>query len=262
MLLKNKNILITGMLSNRSIAFGVAKVCHSLGANLVFTYQSERFKDRGIKLAQELGVDNPKLIECDVSSDDSISNLFKEIAIYWNKLDGLLHSIAYVPRAGLEGDFIENVDRETFSVANDISSYSLLALARGARELMKKSEGASIVALTYLGSDIVVPNYNMSGVSKAALNTVAKYAAASLGADNIRINMISAGPIKTLAASGIDGFSKILAHVEKTAPLKRNITLEEIGNAAAFLFSNMSSGMTGDIIFVDAGYNVINPIAL
>ena len=260
MLLKNKKILITGMLSNRSIAYGVAQVCHELGAELIFTYQSDRFKDRGLKLAHEIGVVNPILIECDVASDESINNLFQEVSKHWDYLDGLLHSIAYVPRAGLEGDFVDNVDRETFTIANDISSYSLLALARGARALLKKSAQPSIVGLTYLGSDVVIPNYNMSGVSKAALNAIAKYAAASLGKDNIRVNLISAGPVKTLAATGIDGFGKILAHVEKTAPLKRNITLTEIGNAAAFLLSSMSSGITGDIIFVDAGYHVVNPI--
>lgn len=257
-MLQGKNILITGMLSNRSIAYGIAKICYQFGANLAFTYQADRFKNRCQQLAQSIGIKNPEIIECDVACDHSINQMTQQLIQLWSKLDGFLHSIAFVPKEGLQGDFVDKVGRNTFKIANDISSYSLLALAKALRPLMQKSGSASIVGLTYLGSDFVVSNYNMSGVAKAALNTTAKYAAASLGKDGIRVNLISAGPIKTLAASGISDFSQILSHVQNTAPLQRNITLEEIGNVAAFLLSSLSSGITGDIIFVDNGYHLIN----
>jgi enoyl-[acyl-carrier protein] reductase I len=254
-LLNGKKILITGLLSNRSIAYGVAKTCHREGAILAFTYQDEKFKDRVLDLAKDFN--SNLIIPCDVTKDNEIENLFNHLSEKWDGLDGLLHSIAYSPKEGLIGDFVENVTRETYKIATDISSYSFNALAKGARDLLKKSQG-SLLTLTYLGGDKVVPNYNMAGVAKAALESTMRYMAYSLGADGIRVNAISAGPIKTLAASGISGFSKILAHVEQTAPLKKNITTTDVGNAACFLFSELASAITGEILFVDSGYNIMS----
>ena len=239
--LTGKKILITGLLSNRSIAYGIAKVCKNLGAELAFTYQSERFADRVKGLASEF--DGSIVLPCDVAKDQEISDLFVELNKHWDGLDGVLHSIAYSPSSGLSGDFVENVDRETFSVANDITAYSFTALAKCARAMLKKNHG-SLLTLSYLGSEKVVPNYNMAGVAKAALEATMRYMAYNLGADGIRVNAISAGPIKTLAASGISGFSKILEHVEHNSPLKRNVTSVEVGNAAAFLLSDLASAIT------------------
>lgn len=252
--LTGKKILITGLISDRSIAYGVAKACHSQGALLAFTCQEDTYEARVRKLAKDFNSDI--VIKCNVAIDADIENLFANIKSTWGSLDGILHSIAFTPRIGISGDFVENVDRETYSLSNDISAYSLTALAKHSRELLAGSSG-SIVALTYLGSDKVVPNYNMAGVAKAALEATVRYAAYSLGQDNIRVNAISAGPIKTLAASGIAGFSKILDHVAKNAPLKRNITALEVGNVAAFLFSELASAITGEITYVDAGYNIM-----
>lgn len=253
-LLTGKNILITGLLSDRSIAYGVAKACHREGAQLAFTYQSDRFEERVKKLAEAF---NGKIfLPCDVSNDHEIEQLFVELGKKWDKLDGVLHSIAFSPKEGLMGDFVENVNREVFRIANDITAYSFSAIAKSARNLLSKANG-SLLTLTYLGSEKVVPNYNMAGVAKAALEATTRYIAANLGKDGIRVNAISAGPIKTLAASGISGFGKILDHVAKNAPLKRNITAEEVGNAAAFMFSELSSGITGEILYVDAGYNIM-----
>ena len=254
-LLNGKKILITGLLSNRSIAYGVAKACHREGAILAFTYQEERFKERVLDLSKDFN--STLIIPCDVTKNNDIENLFNVLDKEWGSLDGLLHSIAYSPKEGLVGDFVENVNRDTYQIATDISSYSFTALAKGARDLLKKSQG-SLITLTYLGGDKVVPNYNMAGVAKAALESTMRYMAYSLGSDGIRVNAISAGPIKTLAASGISGFSKILSHVEETAPLKKNITTIDVGNAATFLFSELASAITGEILFVDAGYNIMS----
>lgn len=252
--LTGKRILITGLLSDRSIAYGIAKACHREGAELAFTYQSDRFEQRVKDLAAEF---NGKIfLLCDVSKDEEIANLFTNLGKHWDSLDGVLHSIAFSPKEGLTGDFVENVNRDTYNIANDISAYSFSAMARYARPLLAKAQG-SLVTLTYLGGEKVVPNYNMAGVAKAALEATMRYMAYSLGAEGIRVNAVSAGPIKTLAASGISGFSKILDHVAKNAPLKRNVTTEEVGNAAAFLFSPLSSAITGEVLYVDAGYNIM-----
>lgn len=251
--LQGKKILITGIISDRSIAYGVAKMCYAQGAELAFTYQGERFKDRVTKFAAEF---NSNLVfECDVANDASIEKVFADLANSWDGLDGLLHSIAFVPKEGISGDFVENVSREVFNIANDISSYSFLALAKAARP-MTQGRNASLVCLSYLGGIRVLQNYNMSGVAKAALDATARYMAATLGAEGTRVNIVSPGPIKTLAASGIAGFSSILAKIEERAPLKRNVNAEEVGNTVAFLFSDLASGITGGTIYVDAGYNI------
>jgi enoyl-[acyl-carrier protein] reductase I len=252
--LAGKKILITGLLSDRSIAYGIAKACHREGAELAFTYQSDRFEQRVMDLATDFG--GKLVLPCDVTKDEEIANLFLSLGKEWDSLDGLLHSIAYSPKEGLMGDFVENVSRDTYTIANDITAYSFSALAKYARPLLAKAQG-SLVTLTYLGGEKVIPNYNMAGVAKAALEATMRYMAHSLGGEGIRVNAVSAGPIKTLAASGISGFSKILEHVAKNSPLKRNVTTEEVGNAAAFLFSNLASAITGEVVYVDAGYNIM-----
>lgn len=251
--LNGKKILITGLLSDRSIAYGVAKACQREGATLAFTYQMERFKERTAKLAKDFNSD--LLFPCDVTNDAEIAQLFADLGKKWDGLDGILHSIAFAEKEGLTGDFVNNVTRDIFTKANDVSAYSFMALAKAGRSMMQ-GRNASLVTLTYLGADRVVPNYNMMGVAKAALEAATRYMAASMGAEGIRVNAVSAGPIKTLAASGIAGFSKILGHVEKQSLLKRNVTIDEVGNVAAFLFSELSSGMSGEILYVDSGYNV------
>lgn len=252
--LKGKKILITGLLSDRSIAYGVAKACKEQGAELAFTFLSERFEERVRDLASHF--DSKLIYKCDVNIDSDIEEMFVGIEKQWGQLDGILHSIAFVPKEGLTGSFVDNVSRETYRISNDTSSYSFLALAKYGRKLLTNS-GGSLVTLSYLGGERVVTNYNMSGVAKAALEATMRYMASDLGAQGVRVNAVSAGPIKTLAASGISGFSKILGHIAKNAPLKRNITTEEVGNAAAFLFSSLASGITGEVLYVDAGYNII-----
>lgn len=251
--LTGKKILITGLLSNRSIAYGVAKACHREGAEIALTYQGERFLDRAKGFAEEFG--SKIIIPCDVSDDAQIENTFAELAKHWDGVDGILHSIAFTPKEGLSGDFVENVSREAFSVSNDISAYSFSAMAKAGRKMMQ-GRNASMICLTYLGGERVLPNYNMAGVAKAALEATTRYMAYYLGSEGIRVNAVSAGPIKTLAASGIAGFSKILDHVAEHAPLRRNVTIDEVGNTAAFLFSELASGITGEILYVDAGYNI------
>lgn len=252
--LQDKKILITGMLSERSIAYGVAKACKDQGAVLAFTYQSDRFQERVQELAKHFGSDI--VLKCDVSEDADIKQLFADIEKIWGDLDGVLHSVAYTPKDGLSGDFVENVTREVYQISNDITAYSFNALAKYGRHLLAKCSG-SLITLTYLGGERVVANYNMAGVAKAALEATMRYMAYTLGNQGIRVNAVSAGPIKTLAASGITGFSKILDHIAKSAPLKRNITAEEVGNAVAFLFSSLASGITGEVLYVDAGYNIM-----
>ena len=251
--LAGKKILITGLLSNRSIAYGVAKACHAQGAEIAITYQGERFLERAKGFAAEF--DSKIIVSCDVTDDEQIANVFTELKKHWDGLDGILHCIAYTPREGLSGDFVENVSRDAFKISNDISAYSFNALAKAGRSMMQ-GRNASMICLTYLGGERVLPNYNMAGVAKAALEATMRYMAYYLGAEGIRVNAISAGPIKTLAASGIAGFSKILDHVEQHAPLKRNVTTDEVGNVAAFLFSELSSGITGETMYVDCGYNI------
>jgi enoyl-[acyl-carrier protein] reductase I len=250
--LADKKILITGMLSNRSIAYGIAKAMQREGAALAFTYQGDGVKDRVLGLAAEFGSD--LVFACDVSIDAQIDALFSDLGKRWDGLDALVHSIAFAPREALSGDYAQNVTRDAFRIAHDVSSYSLSALAKAALPLMQGRSGA-LLTLSYLGAQRSMPNYNVMGLAKASLEANVRYLAYSLGPKGIRVNGISAGPIKTLAAAGIGSFGKILAYNEKTAPLRRNVTTEEVGNAAAFLCSDLASGITGEILFVDAGFN-------
>jgi enoyl-[acyl-carrier protein] reductase I len=250
--LSGKKILITGLLSNRSIAYGVAKAARREGAELAFTYQNERFKDRVVEMASELG--SQIALPCEVTSDAEISNLFQELNQRWEGLDGLVHAIAFAPREAIAGDFLEGLSREAFAQAHDISAYSFPALAKAALPMMR-GRRAALVTLTYLGAQRVVPNYNTMGLAKASLEAAVRYLAAGLGPQGIRVNGISAGPIKTLAAAGISGFGKILKFVEEHAPLRRNVTTEEVGNAAAFLLSDLASAITGEVLYVDAGFS-------
>ncbi len=250
--LADKKILITGLLSKHSIAYGIAKACHREGAQLAFTYQSERFEDRIKKFAAEFGSDIT--IPLDVASDEQIDALFVELAKRWDGLDGLVHSIAYAPTEAIEGDFLNGISREAFRIAHDISSYSYAALAKGARPLMQGRK-ASLLALSYLGAERTMPNYNTMGLAKASLEAATRYLAFSLGPEGIRANAISAGPIKTLAASGVGNFGKLLSYNAHHAPLRRNVTIEEVGNAAAFMLSDLASGITGEIMYVDGGMN-------
>lgn len=251
-LLADRRILITGLLSNRSIAYGIARACRREGATLAFTYASDELKDRVVKLAAEFGA--CPVLPCDVGSDEQIAQLFETLRAEWQVLDGLLHSIAFAPREALSGDFVESLSRAAFATAHDISSYSFAALAKGARPLLTGRD-ASLLTLTYLGAGRAVANYNVMGLAKASLEANVRYLAAALGPEGTRVNAISAGPIKTLAAAGIGGFSKILHFVERTAPLRRNVTIDEVGNVAAFYFSPMSSAITGEVTHVDCGFS-------
>ena len=253
-LLTDRKILITGVLSNRSIAYGVAKACQREGATLAFTYANDDLKDRVLRIASEFG--HCPVLPCDVGSDAQIASLFDTLGAEWNGLDGLLHSIAFAPRETLSGDFLEGLSREAFAIAHDISSYSFAALAKAARPLLQ-GRNASLGTLTYLGAARAVANYNVMGLAKASLEANVRYLAAALGPEGTRVNAISAGPIKTLAAAGIGGFSKMLHFVEQTAPLRRNVTIDEVGNVAAFYFSSLSSGITGEITYVDGGFSSV-----
>lgn len=250
--LSGKRILVTGLLSNRSIAYGIAKAAAREGAELAFTYQGERFKDRVTDMAREFGSDIA--LSCDVTRDEDIAAVFEALQKRWGHLDGLVHAIAFAPREAIEGDFLEGISRAAFAQAQDISAYSFAALAKAALPLMK-GRRASLLTLSYLGAVRVVPNYNTMGLAKASLEAAVRYMAASLGPQGIRVNGISAGPIKTLAAAGIGGFGKILKFVEQNAPLRRNVTTEEVGNAAAFLLSELASAITGEILYVDSGFS-------
>ena len=252
--LAGKRILITGLLSNRSISWGIAKACRREGATLAFTYQNERFKDRVAEMAKELG--SELIFSCDVASDEEIATLFTSLGKEWDGLDGLVHAIAFAPREAIAGDFLDGISREAFRIAHDVSSYSFAALAKGALPLMRGRNGA-MVTLTYLGADRVIPNYNTMGLAKASLEAAVRYLASSLGPGGIRVNGISAGPIKTLAAAGISGFGKILKFVEENAPMRRNVSIDEVGNVAAFMLSDLASGITGEITYVDSGFNTV-----
>ena len=253
-LLDGRRILVTGVLSTRSIAYGVARACHREGATLAFTYVNAELKDRVAKIAAEFGA--CPLIPCDVASDEQIAAAFDALKAEWGALDGMLHSIAFAPREALAGDFLDGMSRAAFATAHDISSYSFAAMARAARPLLA-GRNASLLTLTYRGAVRALANYNVMGLAKASLEANARYLAATLGPEGTRVNAISAGPIKTLAAAGIGGFSKILHFVEKNAPLRRNVTIEEVGNVAAFLCSDLASGITGEVTYVDAGYNTL-----
>ena len=252
--LAGKKILITGVLSNRSIAYGVAQACRREGAELAFTYVNDELKERVIRIAAEFGT--VPVLRCDVTKDDDIDALFAAVAAEWGALDGLLHAIAFAPREALTGDFLNGMSRAAFATAHDVSSYSLAALAKGARALMQGRRGA-LVTLTYLGALRALPSYNVMGLAKASLEANVRYLAATLGPEGIRVNGISAGPIKTLAAAGISGFSRIQRFVEKNAPLRRNVTIDEVGNVAAFLLSDLASAVTGEITYADCGFSIV-----
>jgi len=252
-MLDHKRILITGLLSNRSIAYGVAKAMHREGAQLAFTYQGEGVRERVEKMAPEFG--SSRVFPCDVASDAEVAALFSELAKHWDSLDGIVHAIAFAPREALGGDFHDTVTRENFRIAHDISSYSLAALVKAGLPMMQ-GRAAAVVALTYLGAVRALPNYNVMGLAKASLEACIRYLAFSLGPAGIRVNGISAGPIKTLAAAGVGDFNKLLGFAEKNSALKRNVTTEEVGNTAAFLCSDLASGITGEITYVDAGYSI------
>jgi enoyl-[acyl-carrier protein] reductase I len=249
--LQGKKILITGLLSNRSIAYGIAKACQREGAELAFTYVGERFKDRITDFAKEFGTE--LVFDCDVSSDEQINALFADLGKSWSQLDGMVHSIGFAPREAITGDFLEGLTREGFHIAHDISAYSFPAMAKAALPLLKS--GSALLTLTYMGSIRATPNYNTMGLAKASLEASVRYLAESLGPRGIRVNGISAGPIKTLAASGIKDFSKLLGVVADNAPLRRNVTIEDVGNTAAFLLSDLSAGITSEITFVDGGFS-------
>jgi enoyl-[acyl-carrier protein] reductase I len=250
--LQGKRLLITGVLSNRSIAYGIAQACKREGAELAFTYVGDRFKERITEIAAEFGSDG--VFDMDVSDDGQIDAAFGALKERWNGLDGLVHSIGFAPREAIAGDFLDGLSRENFRIAHDISAYSFPALAKAALPLME-GRSASLVTLTYLGAERAVPSYNTMGLAKASLEASVRYLAASLGPRGIRVNGISAGPIKTLAAAGIKGFSKIFSVVENTAPLRRNVTIEDVGNVAAFLLSDLAAGVTAEITHVDCGFS-------
>lgn len=254
--LANKRILLTGVLSNRSIAYGIARACHREGAELAFTYQGDRFKGRITEFAAEFGSDI--VLPCDVTDDAQIAAVFASLQERWGYLDGLVHAIGFAPREAIAGGFLEGLSREAFAIAHDVSAYSFPALAKAALPLMQ-GRAASVLTLSYLGAERVVPNYNTMGIAKAALEATVRYLASDLGPLGIRANAISAGPIKTLAASGIKDFTKILHYVEQNAPLRRNVTIDDVGNAAAFLLSDLAAGITGEVTHVDAGFSVVVP---
>ncbi len=253
--LAGKKALIVGIASNRSIAYGIAQAMHREGAELAFSYANDRLKSRVEKFAAEF--ESNIVLPCDVASDEEITALFKQLGQQWGALDALVHSVAFAPREALAGDYLENLDREGFRIAHDISSYSLAAMAKAARPMMQDTNG-SIITMTYLGSERALPNYNIMGVAKASLEANVRYLAAALGPEGIRVNSISAGPIKTLASAGIGNFKKILDEVTANAPLRRNVTIEDVGNTGAFLCSDLAAGITGENIYVDSGYNIVS----
>jgi len=252
--LHGKRALITGVLNHRSIAWGIANAMHREGAELAFTYVNDKLKDRVDEAAVQFG--SNIVLPCDVSSDTDIENLFVELGKHWDGLDIVVHSIGFAPREALAGEYLDGLTREAFRIAHDISSYSFAALAKAARPMMKDRAG-SLLTLTYLGSDRALSNYNVMGLAKASLEANVRYLAFNLGPDGTRVNAISAGPIKTLAAAGIQNFRKMLDHVEQNAPLRRSVTIDEVGNTAAFLCSDLASGITGEVTYVDAGYNIL-----
>lgn len=256
MFLHGKRLLITGLLSNRSIAYGIAKACHRQGAELAFTYQGERFKERVTEFATEFG--SNLVFDCDVSDDAQIEAVFSGLTKTWAQFDGVVHAIAFAPKESISGDFLEGSSREAFRIAHDISSYSFIAMAKCAAPYLQE-RGGSLVTLSYLGAEKMVPNYNTMGLAKASLEASVRYLAESLGPRGIRVNGVSAGPIKTLAAAGIKGFSKILHAVEANAPLRRNVSIDDVGNVVAFLLSDLARGITAEITHVDSGFNAVIP---
>lgn len=252
--LHGKRALIVGIASKRSIAWGIANAMHREGAQLAFTYQNDKLRSRVEEAAAEFG--SNLVMPLDVAEDAQIDALVADLGRHWDGLDILVHAVGYAPREALEGEFLDGLTRESFSIAHDISSYSLAALAKAARPLMRDRD-AAILTLSYLGAERALANYNVMGLAKASLEANVRYLAYNLGADRIRVNAISAGPIKTLAAAGIANFRRMLDHVEQNAPLRRSVSTEEVGNVAAFLCSDLASGVTGEVTYVDAGYNIL-----
>lgn len=249
--LAGKKLLITGVLSNRSIAYGIAKACHAQGAELAFSYVGERFKDRITEYAADFG--SNLVFDCDVGDDAQIEKLFSDLSQTWPKFDGFVHAIGFAPREAIAGEFLDGLTRESFRIAHDISAYSFPAMAKAALPYM--NEKSSVLTLSYLGAVRAIPNYNTMGLAKASLEASVRYLAGALGKHGMRANGISAGPIKTLAASGIKGFGKILAHTADASPIGRNVTIDDVGNAAAFLLSDLSAGVSAEIMYVDGGFS-------
>ncbi len=253
--LTGKKLLITGVLSNRSIAYGVAKACHDQGAELAFSYVGERFRDRITEFAGDFG--SNLIFDCDVGDDAQIEKMFADLSATWPKFDGFLHSIGFAPREAIAGNFLDGLTRENFRIAHDISAYSFPALAKAALPML--NDRSALITLTYLGAMRAIPNYNTMGLAKASLEASVRYLAEAVGrlpdGRTMRVNGISAGPIKTLAASGIKDFSKLLAIVANGSPLRRNVTIHDVGNVAAFLFSDLAAGITAEITYVDGGFS-------
>lgn len=251
--LAGKRLLITGLLSNRSIAYGIARACHREGAELAFSYVGERFQERISKFAEEF--DSKLVFDCDVADDAQITRLFTDLSQHWPEFDGFVHSIGFAPREAISHDFLDGLSREAFRIAHDISAYSFPAMAKAAAPMLRQN--SALLTLSYLGAVRYVPCYNTMGLAKASLEASVRYLASSLGSRGVRVNGISAGPIKTLAASGIKGFGNILDIVETNAPLRRNVTIDDVGNAAAFLMSDLASGISAEITYVDGGFSQV-----
>ena len=249
--LAGKKLLITGVLSTRSIAYGIAKSCHAQGAELAFSYVGERFRDRITEFAADF--DSKLIFDCDVGSDAQIDKLFVDLSATWPTFDGFVHSIGYAPREAIAGDFLDGLTRENFRIAQDISAYSFPAMAKASLPYLNVR--SALLTLTYLGSQRIIPHYNTMGMAKASLEASVRYLAESLGSRGMRVNGLSAGPIKTLAASGIKDFGKLLGMVAAASPLRRNVTIEDVGNVAAFLMSDLAAGMTAEITYVDCGFS-------
>ena len=257
--LEGKKALVLGIASNRSIAWGISDSLRKNGAELAFTYQNDKLKERVAKLAAECESDI--IMPCDVAEDGSIKNMLDQLSAKWDEFDIIVHSLAFAPREELEGNYVEKTTKEGFMSAHSISSYSLLELCKESKPMLKGSS-PSVISLSYLGAVRGMPNYYVMGVAKASLEANVRYLAYAMGEDNIRVNCISAGPIKTLAAAGITDFRKMLDHVEKNSPLRRNVTIQEVGDTASFLASDGASGITGQTLYVDSGYNIIGMPAL
>jgi len=249
--LAGKKLLITGVLSNRSIAYGIAKACKAQGAELAFSYVGERFKERITEFAADF--ESTLVFDCDVADDAQVAKLFADLGAHWPTFDGFVHSIGYAPREAIAGNFLDGLSREGFKVAHDIGAYSFPAMAKAALPYL--SPQSALLTLTYLGAERIVPNYNTMGLAKASLEASVRYLAEAVGAKGIRVNGISAGPIKTLAASGIKDFGKLLNVVAGASPIRRNVTIEDVGNVAAFLLSDLAAGVTAEITYVDGGYS-------
>ena len=249
--LAGKRLLITGLLSNRSIAYGIARACRREGAELAFSYVGERFKDRITEFAREF--DSSLMFDCDVADDAQIARMFDDLGAAWPSFDGFVHSIGFAPREAIAGDFLDGLSREAFRIAHDVSAYSFPAMAKAA--LPRLNPTAALLTLTYLGAERAVPNYNTMGLAKASLEASVRYLATCVGPKGVRVNGISAGPIKTLAASGIKDFGKLQAEFAATAPIRRNVTIDDVGNVAAFLLSDLAAGVTAEITYVDAGFS-------